>query len=102
MLAARYALPMWRFTNSGTEATMDAIRVARAVTGRDRIVKVEGGYHGHHDSVLVSTKPPAAAAGSGGPVPVPSTAGLPAGVLADVTVVPFNDAEALDAALARR
>jgi glutamate-1-semialdehyde 2,1-aminomutase len=43
MLAARYGLPMWRFTNSGTEATMDAIRVARAATGRDKIVKVEGG-----------------------------------------------------------
>jgi len=103
LLTARFGLPKWRFTNSGTEATMDAIRVARAVTGRDRIVKVEGGYHGHHDPVLVSTKPSADAAGSGaGPVPVPSTAGLPAGVLADVTVVPFNDVEALDAALARR
>ena len=57
LLVARFGLPKWRFTNSGTEATMDAVRVARAVTGRDRIVKVEGGYHGHHDSVLVSTKP---------------------------------------------
>src|SRR6476469_10846273 len=57
MRAARYALPMWRFTNSGTEATMDAIRVARGVTGRDKIVKVEGGYHGHHDEVMVSMKP---------------------------------------------
>jgi glutamate-1-semialdehyde 2,1-aminomutase len=45
LLAERYGLPMWRFTNSGTEATMDAIRVAKGATGRDRIVKVEGGYH---------------------------------------------------------
>jgi glutamate-1-semialdehyde 2,1-aminomutase len=49
LLGERYGLPMWRFTNSGTEATMDAIRVARGVTGREKIVKVEGGYHGHHD-----------------------------------------------------
>ena len=63
MLAARYGLPMWRFTNSGTEATMDAIRVARGVTGRDKIVKVEGGYHGHHDEVMISMKPPISEAG---------------------------------------
>ena len=58
MLAERYGLPLWRFTNSGTEATMDAIRVARAATGRDKIVKVEGGYHGHHDEVMISMKQP--------------------------------------------
>ena len=58
LLAERYGLPMWRFTNSGTEATMDAIRVAQGVTGRDKIVKVEGGYHGHHDEVMISMKPP--------------------------------------------
>ena len=46
LLAERYGLPMWRFTNSGTEATMDAIRVARGATGRQKIVKIEGGYHG--------------------------------------------------------
>jgi glutamate-1-semialdehyde aminotransferase len=48
-----------RFVNSGTEATMDAIRVARAATGRDTIVKMEGSYHGHHDSVLFSVVPEA-------------------------------------------
>ena len=48
LLRERYGLPLWRFTNSGTEATMDALRVAKGVTGRDKIVKVEGGYHGHH------------------------------------------------------
>ena len=63
LLRDRYRLPLWRFTNSGTEATMDAIRVARGVTGRDKIVKVEGGYHGHHDEVMISMKPPLDAAG---------------------------------------
>jgi glutamate-1-semialdehyde 2,1-aminomutase len=62
-LADRYRLPMWRFTNSGTEATMDAIRIAKAATGRDKIVKVEGGYHGHHDDVMISMKPPIEDAG---------------------------------------
>jgi glutamate-1-semialdehyde 2,1-aminomutase len=103
LLAARFGLPQWRFTNSGTEATMDAIRVARGVTGRSRIVKVEGGYHGHHDAVLVSTKPSADAAGAAdAPRAVPSSDGLPPGVLADTIVIPFNDAAALDRALAAR
>ena len=66
LLAERYRLPMWRFTNSGTEATMDAIRVARGVTGRDKLVKVEGGYHGHHDEVMISMKPPISEAGPSG------------------------------------
>ncbi|HSL19907.1 MAG TPA: aspartate aminotransferase family protein [Vicinamibacterales bacterium] len=103
LLAARFGLPQWRFTNSGTEATMDAVRVARGVTGRHRIVKVEGGYHGHHDSVLVSTKPPRDAAGPAhAPRPVRSTEGLPPGVLADTDVVPYNDLDALDRILAPR
>ena len=53
--ASRY----WRFTNSGTESTMDAIHLARGATGNDIIVKIEGTYHGHHDAVMVSVKPPA-------------------------------------------
>src|SRR5437660_8987657 len=53
-LARRWGLPLWRFANSGTEATMDAVHLMRAVTGRSKIVKVEGSYHGHHDSVQVS------------------------------------------------
>ena len=56
-LAARFGLPLWRFANSGTEATMDAVHLMRAITGRDLIIKVEGGYHGHHDSVQVSVRP---------------------------------------------
>ncbi len=53
-LARRFGLPKWRFTNSGTEATMDAIRIARGATGRDTIMKILGSYHGHHDAVMVS------------------------------------------------
>ncbi len=103
LLAARFRLPQWRFTNSGTEATMDAIRVARGITGRRRIVKVEGGYHGHHDAVLVSTKPEAEVAGPAKrPRAVASTAGLPASVLDDTIVIPFNDSDALASALAGR
>ena len=56
-LARRFGLPLWRFANSGTEATMDAVHLMRAITGRDLIIKVEGGYHGHHDSVQVSVMP---------------------------------------------
>ena len=57
-LRRRWGLPQWRFTNSGTESTMDAIHLARGATGRDVIVKIEGTYHGHHDAVMVSVKPP--------------------------------------------
>src|SRR6476646_6858442 len=99
-LAARYKLPMWRFTNSGTEATMDAIRVARGVTGRDKIVKVEGGYHGHHDEVMISMKPPVADAGpADAPRAIPATAGITKAVLGDTIVIPYNDADALERVL---
>lgn len=92
---------LFRFTNSGTEATMDAIRVARGLTGRSKIVKVEGGYHGHHDEVMVSMKPPLDLAGPAhAPLPVAATAGLTPGVLADTLVVPYNDPEALERVLA--
>ena len=53
-LAERFGLERWRFVNSGSEATMDAIRIARALTGRDTIMKIFGSYHGHHDAVMVS------------------------------------------------
>src|SRR6186713_91385 len=100
LLRDRYGLPMWRFTNSGTEATMDAIRIAKGATGRDRIVKVEGGYHGHHDEVMISMKPPLDQAGPADrPTPVPATAGITKSVLEDTIVIPFNDAAALDEAL---
>src|SRR5713101_4940860 len=53
-LARRFGLARWRFVNSGSEATMDAIRIARALTGRETIMKIFGSYHGHHDAVMVS------------------------------------------------
>ena len=62
-LGRRFGLPMWRFANSGTEATMAAIHLMRAATGRRRIIKVEGSYHGHHDAVQVSVYPEPADAG---------------------------------------
>jgi glutamate-1-semialdehyde 2,1-aminomutase len=100
LLGERYGLPMWRFTNSGTEATADAIRVAKGVTGRDRIVKVEGGYHGHHDEVMISTKPSLDAAGpASSPNSVPSCDGISKAIVEDTTVIPYNDPEALERVL---
>ena len=58
-LADRFGLPQWRFTNAGTESTMDAVHLARGATGRDVILKIEGSYHGHHDAVMVSRLPAA-------------------------------------------
>jgi glutamate-1-semialdehyde 2,1-aminomutase len=101
LLAERYGLPMWRPTNSGTEATMDAIRLARGVTKRDKIVKVEGGFHGHHDEVMISNKPPLDKAGpADAPNSVPQSGGITRGTIADVIVIPYNDPEALERALA--
>jgi len=86
-----------RFCNSGTEATMDALRVARAHAGRDKIVKIEGSYHGHHDTVLMSTKPSVEAAGPADrPNTVPASKGIPADVKSNTIIAPYNDAEALD------
>ena len=91
LLRDRYRLPMWRFTNSGTEATMDAIRLARGVTGRHRLAKVEGGYHGHHDEVMISMKPPLDLAGpADAPLSVPGTEGLSPDIIAGTAVVPVQ------------
>ena len=87
-----------RFCNSGTEATMFAIRAARAFTGRDKILKMEGIYHGTHDMVELSVFPPLEDAGTPlRPKPVPSSAGIPAGVFQNVLVAPFNDIDATQA-----
>ena len=56
-LADRFKLPLWRFANSGTEATLEAARLMRANTGRDMLIKIEGSYHGHHDSLMFSVAP---------------------------------------------
>jgi glutamate-1-semialdehyde 2,1-aminomutase len=99
-LSRRFRLPKVRFSNSGTEATLDAIRLARAYSGRDTIVKIEGSYHGHHDAVMVSVHPDAADIGPRShPVSVPQTAGIPKSLLELTVVVPFNDADALDEVL---
>ena len=96
-LSRRFRLPKVRFSNSGTEATLDAIRLGRAYSGRDAIVKIEGSYHGHHDAVMVSVHPDAADIGPRShPVSVPQTAGIPKALLELTVVVPFNDADALD------
>jgi len=99
-LARRFDLPLWRFANSGTEATMDAVHLARTVTGRDLIVKVEGCYHGHHDSVQVSVLPGADEVGPRDhPVGVPGNGGIPRAIRDLVIVVPFNDPDAVARAL---
>ena len=99
-LQRRFGLPQWRFTNSGTEATMDAVHLARGVTGRDVIIKIEGSYHGHHDAVMVSVYPALEDLGErGDPRSVPYGAGYPK-ALTDLTrAVPFNDAGALERVL---
>src|SRR3989442_9724632 len=84
-----------RFTNSGTEATMNAVRAARAFTGRAKIAKFEGAYHGTHDWVLVSVAPdPSAAGNRRRPRPVLSSSGIPKEIGKQVIVLPWNDAEA--------
>ena len=100
-LARRFGLPQWRFANSGTEATMDAVHLARSVTGRDLIIKVEGCYHGHHDSVQVSVLPEADEVGPRDhPNGVPGNSGIPSAIRDLVVIVPFNDPEAVARALA--
>lgn len=83
------AIEMIRFVNSGTEATMSALRLARAYTGRDKIVKFRGNYHGHADMLLVQ-------AGSGvATLGLPDSPGVPSPVTSDTLVAPFNDLSAV-------
>jgi glutamate-1-semialdehyde 2,1-aminomutase len=84
-----------RFVNSGTEAAMSALRLVRGVTGRSRVVKFEGCYHGHGDALL-------AAAGSGvATLGIPGSAGVPSGAVGDTIVVPYNDLDATGEAFLR-
>ena len=95
--AVRAAFPSMermRFVSSGTEATMSALRVARGFTGRSKLIKIDGGYHGHADMLL-------AAAGSGAAtLGIPGSAGVTAAAVADTVIVPFNNEDAMAAAFA--
>jgi glutamate-1-semialdehyde 2,1-aminomutase len=83
------SVEMVRFVTSGTEAAMSAVRLARAATGRDRVVKFAGGYHGHADALLAD-------AGSGvATLGIPGSPGVPAGAVAATTVLPYNDLDAV-------
>jgi len=95
-LCRRFGLDKVRFANSGTEATMDAVRIARAATGRDVVVKIEGSYHGHHDTVMFSVVPNAdAMGGRDRPASAPMSKGIPVEMAKWTLVVPFNDADAM-------
>ncbi len=99
-LQNRFGLPQWRFENSGTESTMDAVHLARGATGRDVILKIEGSYHGHHDAVMVSVYPELEDLGErDDPASVPYGAGYPRALTELTRAVPFNDADALEAVL---
>jgi glutamate-1-semialdehyde 2,1-aminomutase len=96
-ICARFPIEMLRFGSTGTEATMHAIRLARAATGREKIIKFEGAYHGAHDSALVSVKPHAPEFGDArSPTPVPSGLGVPKSSIANVAVASFNDLESVE------
>jgi glutamate-1-semialdehyde 2,1-aminomutase len=102
-LARRFGLPLWRFTNSGTEATMDAIHLMRAITGRDLIVKIEGSYHGHHDAVMVSMYNSVDELGPPDrPRSVAAGRGIPQAMIDLCVVVPFNDLGVLERVLRER
>jgi len=93
IIAALPSIEMVRLVNSGTEATMSALRLARAATGRKKIIKFDGGYHGHVDALLVK-------AGSGGATfNLPDSAGVPKEVTELTISVPYNDVEAVKSAL---
>ena len=99
-LTRRWGLAKWRYTNSGSESTMDAIRIARGFTGRELVIKIFGSYHGHHDAVMV-------AVGTGDsddpfdPPELPYGAGIPGAVASLTVAVPFNDAAAMERRIER-
>ena len=95
-LARRFGQPLWRFGNSGTEATMDAVHLMRAITGRDLIIKIEGCYHGHHDSVQVSVNPePDQVGPASKPAQSPSSTGIPDAIIKLTLVASFNDLDSV-------
>jgi glutamate-1-semialdehyde 2,1-aminomutase len=102
-LCRRFRMERVRFTNSGTESTMDAIRVARGVTGRSLVAKIEGSYHGHHDTVMFSVVPGASSMGDlDAPTSTPMSRGIPGDMAAWTLAVPFNDAAAMERLFAER
>ena len=101
-LKRRFGLARWRFVNSGSEATMDAIRIARGLTGRETIMKIFGSYHGHHDAVMVSIGVPYDEIGDRDNLAsLPYGAGIPSAVVDLTIAVPFNDAPAMERRIER-
>jgi glutamate-1-semialdehyde 2,1-aminomutase len=96
-LAASYGLPLWRFGNSGTEATMDAIHLMRAITGRDLVIKFEGAYHGHHDAAMVSVWNEEDLGPEHRPRSVASGSGIPQAMVDLTLVATFNDLSLVEA-----
>src|SRR4029450_8080537 len=100
LICERFGLEQMRFTNSGSEATLHALRMVRSYTGRDKILKFEGGYHGGHDTVLVSVKPPASKVGHlKAPKALPVGHAIPALTVENTLVATWNDADGLRALL---
>src|ERR671929_875785 len=101
-LTRRWGIPRWRYTNSGSESTMDAIRIARAYTGRDTVMKIFGSYHGHHDTVMVSIGVEYDKIGDReNYASLPYGAGIPQAVVDLTAPVPFNDAPAMERRIQR-
>lgn len=99
----RFPIDLLRFANTGTEATMHALRVARGFTKRDEIIKMEGCYHGVHDTVLISYKPNIEDAGDiKQPRVVKASGGIPDGTAMNTVPCNYNDLEALDSAFCKR
>jgi glutamate-1-semialdehyde 2,1-aminomutase len=98
-LSRRFGLPLWRFNNSGTEATMDAVHLMRAVSGRDAIIKIEGTYHGHHDAVMVSQWRNLDMLGPADDPHRVACPGIPQAMADLVHLVPYNDLAALERVL---
>src|ERR671919_2775342 len=101
-LQRRWGIPRWRYTNSGSESTMDAIRIARAYTGRETVMKIFGSYHGHHDGVMVSIGVEYDKIGDPDNLAsLPYGAGIPQAVVDLTVAVPFNDADAMERRIER-
>src|SRR3990170_3925282 len=96
-LNRRFGMAKMRFVNSGSEATMDAVRLARGGSGKDVLLKIEGSYHGHHDAVMYSVVPTMDSGGATErPWSVPFSRGIPKGTEKHTMIVPFNDVAALE------